>query len=208
MKTILRVLCMGFIASLLLSACSVQKRQYMSGYHVSWKKNKAKFDPNSEKITLKKVKQKDQAVVATVETPEVKKDEGLTASSSKDEVTLQKTEEKPLIGTSTKENSVKNHVKKEVKKMIKPFTNLKAGRFNGFALASMILGILALISYYGAFVLGVLAVIFGIIALRRIRENPEMGGRGMAIAGLVCGIVALVIMTIVVASVASAPIWR
>jgi hypothetical protein len=80
----------------------------------------------------------------------------------------------------------------------------EVGSYNGFAIASLVLGILALITYYGAFVFGVLAIIFGAIALKRIRNNPGQKGRGMAIAGLICGIVALIAMLIIFSVVASA----
>lgn len=52
---------------------------------------------------------------------------------------------------------------------------------NGFATASLVLGILWL-SCVGS----VLALIFGYISLRQIKERGE-GGRGMAIAGIVLG---------------------
>lgn len=35
----------------------------------------------------------------------------------------------------------------------------------------------------------VLAVVFGIVALNEMRANPARGGRGMAVAGIVCGAV-------------------
>ena len=59
----------------------------------------------------------------------------------------------------------------------------KAGTTNGLAIASMVLGILWL--YW---VGSVLAIIFGAIALKQIQRRGQ-SGRGMAIAGLVLGIV-------------------
>jgi hypothetical protein len=53
------------------------------------------------------------------------------------------------------------------------------GRANGFAIASLVLGLL------GVTVLGaVLSIVFGIVALRQIRRRWQRG-RGMAIAGIV-----------------------
>lgn len=74
---------------------------------------------------------------------------------------------------------------------------------NGFAIASMVLGIVW-IYWIGS----ALAVVFGHIALRQMRRNPYEGGRGMAIAGLVLGyvgigIVSLLIVVVVVASQSS-----
>jgi hypothetical protein len=68
---------------------------------------------------------------------------------------------------------------------------------SGLAVASLVLGIVWL---YG---LGsLLAVIFGSIALSQIgRSNGRLGGRGMAIAGLVLGIVGVGLLVVVLASV-------
>lgn len=65
---------------------------------------------------------------------------------------------------------------------------------NGFAIASLILGILGGVP---------LSVIFGIIALNQIKRSRQ-GGRGMAIAGLVLsGLWTLLIIAIVVLAIVS-----
>jgi hypothetical protein len=70
---------------------------------------------------------------------------------------------------------------------------------NGLAIASMILGILWLYWIGSA-----LALIFGFIALKQIRQRNQ-GGKGMAIAGVVLGFVgaATLVLVIIVAIVAS-----
>lgn len=64
---------------------------------------------------------------------------------------------------------------------------------NGFAIASMVIGILSLVlcccSEYIGLVLGILAIIFAVIAKK---QSPS----GMATAGLVCGIIALVLSAV------------
>ena len=64
---------------------------------------------------------------------------------------------------------------------------------NGMAIASMVCGICSLVLYFFfGFVLAVLAVIFGHIQLSNISKSPKVfGGRGMAIAGLVCGYISI-----------------
>src|SRR5262245_22841380 len=58
-----------------------------------------------------------------------------------------------------------------------------ARRMNGLAIAAMVLGIVW-VYWIGS----ILAVIFGHVALSQIRKsNGTMGGRGMAIAGVVLG---------------------
>ncbi|MDQ4010902.1 MAG: DUF4190 domain-containing protein [Actinomycetota bacterium] len=54
---------------------------------------------------------------------------------------------------------------------------------NGFAIASLVLGILIIVSWG---ITGILALIFGYIARRQIRERGE-GGAGLAVAGIVLG---------------------
>lgn len=68
-----------------------------------------------------------------------------------------------------------------------------AGTSNGFAVASLVLGIIGLPA--SCFVIPpVLAVIFGIIAYNQItRANAEGGGKGMAIAGIVLGAIGCMI---------------
>lgn len=75
---------------------------------------------------------------------------------------------------------------------------------NGMAIASMVLGILWL--YW---VGSILAVIFGFVAKRQIRDaNGAQGGGGMATAGLVLGFIgvgtlALVLIIVVIAAIGS-----
>ena len=68
----------------------------------------------------------------------------------------------------------------------------------GFAITSMVLGIVSLVIPYGGIITAILAIVFG--AVSRSRNN---GGRGMAIAGLVCGIVALALWVVVIIIIAA-----
>lgn len=74
----------------------------------------------------------------------------------------------------------------------------------GMAVASLVLGICSLafciIPYIGwctGFICGVLAIIFGIIG-RRSADRGEADGRGMATAGLICGIICISLFAIVI----------
>jgi hypothetical protein len=60
---------------------------------------------------------------------------------------------------------------------------------NGLATASLVLG--CLIFIFG-FLTGIPAVITGHMALGRISQNPMLGGKGMAIAGLILGYLSIV----------------
>jgi hypothetical protein len=65
-----------------------------------------------------------------------------------------------------------------------------AGGTNGYAIASLVLGILWLF-WIGS----VLAVIFGHIALNQVHRNGQ-SGRGLAIAGLVLGYIGLALFVV------------
>ena len=69
---------------------------------------------------------------------------------------------------------------------------------NGMGTAALVVGVVALvlavllIFFPIAFVLGILAVIFGFVGIRRA-DRGEANNRGHALAGLVCGALALVL---------------
>ena len=66
-------------------------------------------------------------------------------------------------------------------------------RTSGLATASLVLGIIGL--FIG--LLAILAIIFGAIALHQTGRDPNLKGRGKAIAGLVLGIIAFLLLPIV-----------
>ncbi len=71
------------------------------------------------------------------------------------------------------------------------------GQTSGFAIASLVFGIIGGI---------LLSVIFGIVALVKIRRNPQLRGKGIAIAGLVLsGLWCLVLVAGIVVAVVTSP---
>ncbi len=75
-------------------------------------------------------------------------------------------------------------------------------RTDGLAIASLICGIVGL--FFLGILLGPLAIIFGAISLNKMAKNPGMySGKGMAIAGLVIGVVATLLSIILIALIAS-----
>src|SRR5258706_1425510 len=68
-----------------------------------------------------------------------------------------------------------------------------AGSSNGFCVASLVLGIIGLPAFC-TFVTPVLAIIFGIIGFNQVgKTGAEGGGKGMAIAGIVCGVIGCIL---------------
>ncbi len=80
---------------------------------------------------------------------------------------------------------------------------------NGLAVASLVLGILALLLFFTIwlpFILGVLAIVFGAVAISKAKRGA--GNKGIAIAGLVCGtigIVAAILFIVLIVAVARDP---
>ncbi|QOV90264.1 DUF4190 domain-containing protein [Humisphaera borealis] len=63
-----------------------------------------------------------------------------------------------------------------------------AGSSNGFAVASLVLGIIG-IPAACAVIPPVLALVFGLIAFSQISKSSDGGGKGMAIAGIILGVI-------------------
>lgn len=190
---------------IILTSCSVEKRHYMSGFNIEWKKGESGVIQNEDNIqTVSKLKKN------TVPDADLLgiNDGALSASSDKaQQIVLPKKEKTNLtlinkLQTADKEEQSELTFNSELKKGLKILSAPKdEQKTHGLAVASMILGILSLITFYGALLFGVLAIIFGAIALNKIKTNPEAyKGKGMAKAGLICGIVALGLIIIIIAS--------
>lgn len=71
----------------------------------------------------------------------------------------------------------------------------------GMATAALVLGILALITsitVFGGVLLGLLAIIFGVIGLRRANRGLALG-RGRAIAGIILGVLGILVAGVLIA---------
>jgi hypothetical protein len=71
---------------------------------------------------------------------------------------------------------------------------------NGKAIASMVLGILSVIIPYIGIILGIIAIVLSRISVKEIQLRGEQG-RGLAITGLVCGIIGTALYAIIIAIV-------
>lgn len=75
---------------------------------------------------------------------------------------------------------------------------------SGLAIASLVMGILGFILMWIpilGFLLALLALIFGIIALTQINRTPAIRGKAMAIIGIILGVIALIFNILVVAGI-------
>ena len=69
---------------------------------------------------------------------------------------------------------------------------------NGMAITGMVMGILSLLCSYPCcgVPFNILGIIFSLVALSQLKKNLGQGGRGMAIAGLICSILSIVILVV------------
>jgi hypothetical protein len=69
-----------------------------------------------------------------------------------------------------------------------------SGGGSGFSITALVCGIVGIVTawiFVGG-VLGIIAIVFGILGRKRADADPSGGRRGMATAGLICGIIAVV----------------
>jgi uncharacterized membrane protein len=72
---------------------------------------------------------------------------------------------------------------------------------NGFGVAALVLGLLALVSSWtiiGGIGLGILAVIFGVLGRGRARRGEATNG-GFAVAGIVLGVIGALVAVVLIA---------
>ncbi|UPK45007.1 DUF4190 domain-containing protein [Paenibacillus pabuli] len=74
---------------------------------------------------------------------------------------------------------------------------------NSKSIAALVLGILSVMIPYLGFLIGIIAIVFASISLKEIKLRMEQG-RGLAIAGLVCGIIGTAIYAIIILFVLAA----
>ncbi len=104
--------------------------------------------------------------------------------------------EKPSLFQRLSSKILSKKLKKKIAKY-KTNTASDSKLKKGMAVAALVLGIVAFVTSIVGIVPAILAIIFGAIAMKRAKEQPEVfGGRKMAIAGLVLGIVYLSIFAL------------
>lgn len=72
-----------------------------------------------------------------------------------------------------------------------------APKTNGKAITALVIGILSLVAPYIGIILGIVAIIIGKQAMSEVRKTRE-AGHGLALTGLICGIVSVAIYGIMV----------
>jgi len=77
-----------------------------------------------------------------------------------------------------------------------------AAKANQLAIWAMVTGILALLCCQ---ILGPVGIVLGLVALSQIKKNPQQTGSGFAIAGIVLGILSLIVVLVCIVMFLSVP---
>ena len=197
-------------------SCTIQKRQHLPGYHIEWNTNESHSQVQSEKIQLQlsDVAIQDVAVASEV-VPQHLQQEVQANHSDAESVSPIGLEDEAAIIKEDKASKI--HSEKPVKQRLtfpsiihSPARMFFGGttpedrpRTDGMSIAAMVCGIVGLVSPGAGIILSILAIIFGGVGMGRTRRNPELRGRGMAITGLVLGIVGVVFTVLIVGILAS-----
>ena len=82
-----------------------------------------------------------------------------------------------------------------------PYNNypppMPPAKTNGKSITALVLGILSIALPYIGFLIGIVAIIFASLSFKELKYKNEQG-RGMAVAGLVCGIVGTALYAIII----------
>lgn len=210
MKSFLIILFSGFLVALTISSCRMEKRIYRSGYHVSWKKSHSCRSNN--KYELRNMSEAEPKQLIPAESfkksksffEEAKNVENKIDASTEDQLVPAKKEKINFhsvnLPSSTKQ--VKQVLKSIVssKKNYRHALNPNSGNeISGFAVAGFVCSLLGFMLFLATgwpFLLGMLGVIFSSLGLAA--TGGKRTGRGFAIAGLVIGILDIVLFWLLV----------
>jgi hypothetical protein len=177
----------------LLSSCSIEKRVHSNGYHIDWNGKPSRLELKEITLTKKHKSFNHFELNRQDYQEEYKPTSGLNLD------VLETVENKPKTIKATINDLIAFTKTAKIKTLgeIKPNTieqDAKSpvdpeAKYDASAIASFILGLaslfLIIITPAVALALYILALVFGIIALVKMSENPRLKGRGLAIAGMV-----------------------
>ena len=193
--------------SLCFSSCTMEKRIYSSGFHIEWNSNnrnlvkkKSEHHTNGRHKKLKKMGPLEQSNTPNYNSNE-EMDLTVTASLDDKSIVLINRE---IINLATIQDSksnkqeisinssIKSDIKNETIKIPKDSDPVQEA--NTLSLLSFIFAMLSIvfisIGGFAAFLLALIALPLGAIALRQFRRNPEKyKNKWLAIAGVIVGYV-------------------
>ena len=198
---------------LIIQSCTIQKRQHLPGYHIERYSQHSRSEGIVSKNTQKEetITQVKTANVAATE--EILKEQPTvidavevkeTASEKKKNISSRSAQQVEMKSNTSRKHALNFPITiHSPVKLLFGSKSLDDERpTDRLSIAAMICGILCFLGPASGLVLAILAIVFGGVGIGRTNRNPELKGRGMAITGLVLGILGLlfVIFKIVAAS--------
>ena len=193
----------------IVHSCTIQKRLHLPGYHIEWNNVKdarvgTPMSGVSENQTSTAGCRTEKS--ATDNAVESVSENRVISSAELTELTpeLPKPYSRP---GSLAEKNVESRTRKKLafpREMHAPARLLFGGlqpdegkRTDGLSIAAMVCGILSFFVPVLGIVLAILAIVFGGIGIGRTNRDPDLRGRGMAITGLVLGILGMLFVLLV-----------
>lgn len=213
----IKSVCALLILTLLVASCSqshevitgkhIQKRKYLKGYHVNKKTKKAESNFSLTKSKKKEYKKLDAREIHKKsiidDAVDQNKSENTISNSSEDGKTVNGKNKKPAYFDNTLRDQIedrlgksKDKVRKRLKKKSTRIMKLLpeadgTPSTDSHATASFIMALVGLLIF--GIILGLLAMIFGIISLGRINKSGgTLKGVGFATAGIIIGFIDVV----------------
>ena len=82
--------------------------------------------------------------------------------------------------------------------------NYVSDKYNGQAIAAMVLGICSLVLFGIGLILGIVGIVLAANSIKKCQPKGPYKGRGMAIAGLICSIVSIALWSLVLIALTGA----
>ena len=195
----------------ILQSCSIQKRHYLPGYHIEW--NGQKESDNLIEPLASEVKK--QSVACEPSTPALQASEIDSSDQPEtgESTTMQDVSHGGRISTETKAHHIHQPIRPirllQADNMVSSLGSISpshsipedAKEVETAAILSFVFAILffamPFISSLWAIIgliFPLLAIIQGAIAMYRIKRDPNLKGKGLAIAGFVLGIIGLLMI--------------
>jgi hypothetical protein len=195
---------------LFAQSCTIQKRQHLPGYHIEWNTKDSHSEVQREKKPEQALDIAEHDVVLAAEVAAQPLEQEIQTIGTVAEIAKSRDLEEETASVNGN-SKAKNHSDKLTKQRFtfpssihSPVKLLFGGikpedkpRTDGMSIAAMVCGILSFFVPILGLVLAILAIIFGGVGLGRTNRDPELKGRGMAVTGLVLGILGMLFVIMV-----------
>jgi Domain of unknown function (DUF4190) len=177
------------------SSCTIRKRVHLPGFHIEWNGEEARIAKPQNTSTTVQVSEEEaskKGIAVLTDAAEFavvsNRNEHVTEKLLKDEGIAPQVKQSPR--ETQKDTPLRVHFPT---RLFSPVQTLQARvggdettKTDGMSIASMVCGIVGM--FMPLLVLPILAIIFAGVGLHRIKMNPDLRGKGMAVTGLVLGI--------------------